>query len=1556
MAGKKKARGHRGGGGRAGAGRHRRDEEEEDEELRAQQLDELTAMYAPPHPCQRTSAIFADDFELRAERPLVEYALLLRPHYSFAAHANLDAVSLHLVVRQAPPQASPPPGKPAPRQARSQASPLPGKVVVWQYCGYPRRALKLRVEAREGLEQEDVVELVALLHDQVGSGQGTGGASDGSASHTTTPSTAPSPSSSAWPMGCSAVTLSASGGGEEDTQGSVEQLVGHQRSTARHRGSGGGRTQQDGGGDGGDEEEGEEDEQSEEEEEEDDEEEEESEGRSFSTDGGTAVGADGRDAAQGATAAAAAAHLLRMVTSHNGPLPHALPALASQLHALEVIPQWVADLLHHDPRLIDRAFHRVFSKPARCLTAHAHADPSVSFPAMPCAPPVPAFSHAPSTHPAHACVHAPVQPCCVCALVQRALQRFWSASAEGEGSAADAAAQASGSRYLSDFEEVAMLGKGGFGSVVLCVNKLDGRKYAIKRIPLRGKSPALNSKILREVATLSRLQHQHVVRYYQAWFETGAGRSTRHLPAHTDTDSMEGSASPTASTSLASASEWLTRDADLTHSHSLPGGRDGRNGGEAETTYLYIQMEYCPRCVQMEYCPRCVQMEYCPRCVQMEYCPRCVQMEYCPRTLRQVLEARGGDEVDGAWAWRVVRQVVEGLLHVHGQGIIHRDLTPNNLFVDPRGDIKIGDFGLAKFSELGEGVDAADAGEEAERELSPEGGAERGGREGGPMGERRQSATGQVGTYFYTAPEVEQGWAHVDDKATGWGGQVDMWSVGVVLLECWHPFHTAMEHAHTLSALKLHRTIPHEWALKHPQVAELVRRLLSPLPSDRPSAAEVLRCDLMPPRMEDEALNGGCLHTTNGGGGGSLSLPALLLNSHAATFPACTQPSLHGFPAGVSCVHSHDRRPSLTRVCRCAPPPALRWGRAGILRAIQAPGDDSSSSSTSSSAVYDRVLAAIFARLPATPPSSAPTPPPVRTLHGGAGEEEEWERGAVQWTGAREAFMAGVQCIFHRHGALRSDTRVVDFAYPDRRTHELAVRVVDAQGSLLSLRYDTRLTFARWVAATQTSSLKRFQFSSVFRRAPGRRPPHDYLQADFDIVGGTPVLADAEAIKVAVEVVEGSGAAWGAVEVRLNHRDLLCAIWQWAGVTRPQAVVDRLQAVEKRFSGPADDAMARLAGALPPGMRSQGRCHQVCAHRGAATRYALTGALPPGPLVAAALGELGELLALLRVWGIHPACTTIDALMAPSHHYFSKCFFQVSPTPFFFPLSALFDFAAPVSFRACDMQPWNVHARHLPSQPPHHQHQQQHPLNPISTQRTTLPSDASLPGARSLSASPPSALAAPWSSSPPLCVAVGGRYDALLLHLSSAAAAGRGATWVAPLQRPHIPLFFFLHSLALGQEGQEAVGGAVGGGSGAVGFSVALHKLMAPSHPTTHHTSRQAAVDVLVCARGGAGLLSERMEVSARLWAAGIKAEYVSVRAPSLTEQYEHAHEHGIKWLVLLTDAGLHTHSAKVRHLDLKTEEEVSLDDLVKFFLDALPSLPTSRRRGATAPSGSGAA
>lgn len=42
-----------------------------------------------------------------------------------------------------------------------------------------------------------------------------------------------------------------------------------------------------------------------------------------------------------------------------------------------------------------------------------------------------------------------------------------------------------------------LVGHGGFGHVVLCKNKLDGRQYAVKKIRLNDKSLSVNEKILR---------------------------------------------------------------------------------------------------------------------------------------------------------------------------------------------------------------------------------------------------------------------------------------------------------------------------------------------------------------------------------------------------------------------------------------------------------------------------------------------------------------------------------------------------------------------------------------------------------------------------------------------------------------------------------------------------------------------------------------------------------------------------------------------------------------------------------------------------------------------------------------------------------------------------------------------------------------------------------------------------------------------------------------------------------------------------------------------------
>jgi serine/threonine protein kinase len=46
--------------------------------------------------------------------------------------------------------------------------------------------------------------------------------------------------------------------------------------------------------------------------------------------------------------------------------------------------------------------------------------------------------------------------------------------------------------------------------------------------------------------------------------------------------------------------------------------------------------------------------------------------------------------------FRILRQLAEALLHVHGKGIIHKDLKPENLLIDEDGAIRLIDFSLAR--------------------------------------------------------------------------------------------------------------------------------------------------------------------------------------------------------------------------------------------------------------------------------------------------------------------------------------------------------------------------------------------------------------------------------------------------------------------------------------------------------------------------------------------------------------------------------------------------------------------------------------------------------------------------------------------------------------------------------------------------------------------------------------------------------------------------------------------------------------------------------------------
>lgn len=72
-------------------------------------------------------------------------------------------------------------------------------------------------------------------------------------------------------------------------------------------------------------------------------------------------------------------------------------------------------------------------------------------------------------------------------------------------------------------------------------------------------------------------------------------------------------------------------------------------------------------------------------------------MEYLDgQTVKEILKERKKLPVEEAK--RIVMEVLKGLSEVHKEGIIHRDIAPDNIFITKNNDVKILDFGAARYA------------------------------------------------------------------------------------------------------------------------------------------------------------------------------------------------------------------------------------------------------------------------------------------------------------------------------------------------------------------------------------------------------------------------------------------------------------------------------------------------------------------------------------------------------------------------------------------------------------------------------------------------------------------------------------------------------------------------------------------------------------------------------------------------------------------------------------------------------------------------------------------
>ncbi len=173
---------------------------------------------------------------------------------------------------------------------------------------------------------------------------------------------------------------------------------------------------------------------------------------------------------------------------------------------------------------------------------------------------------------------------------------------------------------------------------------------------------------------------------------------------------------------------------------------------------------------------------------------------------------------------------------------------------------------------------------------------------------------------------------------------------------------------------------------------------------------------------------------------------------------------------------------------------------------------------------------------------------------------------------------AKCRAVFERYGFVPLETPVVeDFGLLAKKGsggEEIRKEIYcfkDKSGRELGLRFDLTVPLARVVATNKALPLpfKRDQIGRVYRYdRPGEKRWREFTQADWDIMGASGVLADFEAIGVAIAAMKELGFKKGEFKVRVNDRRILEEIALCCNVAKGKVVecfrcIDKLDKIGK---------------------------------------------------------------------------------------------------------------------------------------------------------------------------------------------------------------------------------------------------------------------------------------------------------------------------------------------------------------------------------------------------------
>ena len=249
------------------------------------------------------------------------------------------------------------------------------------------------------------------------------------------------------------------------------------------------------------------------------------------------------------------------------------------------------------------------------------------------------------------------------------------------------------SQYLRDFEELGVLGKGGYGIVFHVKHRLDGLTYAVKKVPIRPsvlariqsrKGQTALDDMLTELRTLAKLDHPNVVRYFNSWIEWSTDSGITSSSDNADLQHTNGTASAVTGAEEEGSSESTSFRRVYTKSDDIQDlgiSFESRSLQAANVSISNVHSHNMSSFNQLNSDAALWSTSQPTLALHM-------QMAMYPMTLGDFLSPKVASSVAPLVhcfhlepSINILLSILNGVEYLHSESIVHRDLKPANIFL-----------------------------------------------------------------------------------------------------------------------------------------------------------------------------------------------------------------------------------------------------------------------------------------------------------------------------------------------------------------------------------------------------------------------------------------------------------------------------------------------------------------------------------------------------------------------------------------------------------------------------------------------------------------------------------------------------------------------------------------------------------------------------------------------------------------------------------------------------------------------------------------------------------